>query len=266
MLKYFGYRFLLAVVSCLLFAQISWAAQGVTSNLVDAKWLEANLRNPDVLILDASPPPIYKAKHIPGAVGVDTIALLSYGIRETPLADIERIYQAMGISPGKKIVMYDQGGTWLAPRLFFSLEYHGFPAKDLYLLDGGLSKWQVDGLPVTTEATPAVERGTFRIAKVNEEVRARMPEFVAASGDQVNNVLLEALGADWHFGEVRVFPKVGHIPNAVLCRVTIYFNPDKTFKSREEIAKMLAYLSVRPEQQIYAHCGGGGAAACRFSR
>ena len=71
-----------------------------------------------------------------------------------PVAEMEKIYQAWGISTGKKIVMYDQGGTILATRLFYSLYYHGFPAKDLLILDGGLFKWQEAGLPVTNEINP----------------------------------------------------------------------------------------------------------------
>ena len=68
-------------------------------------------------------------------------------------AESERLYQSWGVSTGKKIVMYDQGGTFLAKRLFFSFYYHSFPATDLLVLDGGLAKWQELGFPVTAEAT-----------------------------------------------------------------------------------------------------------------
>ena len=30
----------------------------------------------------------------------------------------------------------------MATRLFYDLYYYGFPAKDLMILDGGLSKWK----------------------------------------------------------------------------------------------------------------------------
>ena len=264
MLKNLRCSFLLAVAGCLLLAQPLMAAEGAKGNLVDVKWLESNLKNPDVLILDASPSQIYKVKHIPGAVNVDIFTILTFGIKEMPVADIERIYQSVGISPGKKIVMYDQGATWLAPRLFFSLQYHGFPAKDLYIVDGGLFKWEKEGLPLTKDITAAPERGSFKIGKLNEDTRVKLPEFLTASGDTINSVLLEALGADWHYGEIHMFPKAGHIPNAVMLPSADYYNPDKTFKSAEEITQMLSYLSVKPEQQIYAHCGGGGAAAVPF--
>lgn len=43
-----------------------------------------------------------------------------------------------------------------------------------------------------------------------------------------------------------------------------FFNADKTYKSPEEIRRMLAHLSIRPEQEIHSHCGGGGAAAVPY--
>ena len=258
------YRFILALAGCLLLAQSSMAAEEIKGNLVSTKWLENKLKAADVLILDASPAQIYKANHVPGAVSVDVFTLLSFGIREMPVADIERIYRSLGVSPEKKIVMYDQGGTWLATRLFFSLQYYGFPAKDLYILDGGFFKWRQDGFPVTGEVTPPPKTGSFKIGNFSEDIRVRLPEFLTASGDSANNVLLDALGADWHFGAIHPFPKAGHIPNAILAPSDDFYNPDKTFKSPEEIRRMLSYLSIRPEQQVYAHCGGGGAAAVPF--
>jgi 3-mercaptopyruvate sulfurtransferase SseA len=120
-----------------------------------------------------------------------------YGLREAPLADMEKLFQSWGISPGKKIVMYDQGGTFLATRLFYSLVYYGFPPKDLLILDGGLSKWQEAGLPVTADVTPVPKKGSFTIKNVNNDVRVNLPEFLTASGDPVHNVLLANVLA-WH--------------------------------------------------------------------
>ena len=262
MLKVLKHGFLLAVVGCLLLAQPMTAEDGVEGHLVNVNWLEKNLANAGVLILDASATQTYMTNHIPGAASVDILSW--YGLREMSMADMERLYQSWGISPGKKIVMYDQGGTFLATRLFYSLYYYGFPAKDLFILDGGLSKWQEAGLPVTKDAAPAPLKGSFTIKTVNEDVRVRLPEFLTASGDPVNNVLLEALGPDWHFGQVVPFDRAGHIPHAILLPSADFFNPDKTFKSAEEIQRMLTYLGIRPEQQIYTHCGGGVAASAPF--
>lgn len=253
--------FLIALMGWLLPGQLVMADEGVNRNLVTVKWLEKNLKNPDVVILDASPLQVYASKHIPGALNHD---IFSYGNKEMPLAEVEKRYQSWGISPGKRIVIYDQGGTYLATRLFFSLNYYGFPSNDIFILDGGLSKWEEAGLQVTKEPTPTPKRGSFTIKKLNENLRTELPEFLVASGDPRNNVLLETLEPTWHYGEVQFLSRPGHIPNAVMLPTGDFYNADKTFKSPEEISKMLTYLRVKPEQQIYTHCGGGIAASVSF--
>jgi thiosulfate/3-mercaptopyruvate sulfurtransferase len=253
---------LLFVAAAILLLSMPIKAADERGNLVTAKWLEENRKNPDVIILDASPSQVYTAKHIPGALSVDIYSW--YGLRELPVAEIDRIYQTWGISKGKKIVMYDQGGTILATRLFYSLYYHGFPAKDLLILDGGLSKWIEAGLQVTKDVIPVKKKGTFKITTTIEDVKSELPEFITASGDLAHNVLLDALSPDWHFGEIVPFNRAGHIPNAIMIPSVDFYNPDKTFKSTEEIRKMLSYFNIRPEQTIYTHCGGGVAASVPF--
>ncbi|MBK6914947.1 MAG: hypothetical protein IPH11_15290 [Ignavibacteriales bacterium] len=251
----------LVVLSSLLFTQSLMAQEGIKGNLVTADWLEKNLKNADVVILDASPSYIYMANHIPGALNYD---IFSYGVKEMPVTEIEKRYQSWGISPGKKIVMYDQGGSMLATRLFFSLNYYGFPVKNLFILDGGLYKWQETGLPITNEQTPTPKTGSFTITKLNEDTRVDLPEFLNASGDQINNVLIDALDANWHFGGLNIFGRPGHIPNAIMIPAADFFNQDKTFKSAEEIKKILTYFGIKSEQQVYSQCGGGIAASVPF--
>jgi thiosulfate/3-mercaptopyruvate sulfurtransferase len=80
----------------------------------------------------------------------------------------------------------------------------------------------------------------------------------------VNNVLIDALDPNWYFGVNNFFGRPGHIPNAILIPVADFYNPDKTFKSPEEIKNILTYFGIKPEQQVYSHCGGGIAASVPF--
>jgi thiosulfate/3-mercaptopyruvate sulfurtransferase len=252
---------LLAIGSCVLLARPSIAADAVTGNLVSVGWLEQNRSSADLLILDASPGQIYRAQHIPGALNVD---LFSYGAQEASVAEMEQRLQAVGVSRGKKIVIYDQGGSFMATRLFYDLYYYGFPAKDLLILDGGLAKWKAAGGLISKDATPAPQKGTFRITTINEYARSKLPEVLSASGETKNSALVEALEPSWHFGETAFFDRPGHIPNSIMLPSADLFNADKTFKSADEIKRMLTYLGIKPDQQIYSYCGGGIAASVPF--
>src|SRR5579872_1502348 len=263
MLKVSRYCFVFALAGLLLLAQPLMAQEGIKGNLVSVHWLEKNLKNPDVLILDASPQS-YAEQHIPGAVSVNVYQLFSYGLGGPPISKTEELFQSWGVSSGKKIVIYDQGAANLATRMFFDLDYHGFPAENIFILDGGIFKWQSEGLPVTKDPTPAPMKGNFKIGKVNDDVKAGLPEVITGSGDTAKNALVEGLDTGWHYGETYMFNRAGHIPNGILTPGADFFNPDKTFKSPEEIKKMLAYLGIRPDQQLYTYCGGGVAATIPF--
>lgn len=251
----------LMFLSVTLIAHSLHAKEKGRGNLVTVDWLNKNLKNTDLILLDASPAQVYAAKHIPGAISYD---IFTYGVQELPVEEIEKRYQSWGISLDKKIVMYDQGGTYLATRLLFSLDYYGFPTTNLYILDGGLSKWQEAGLPVTNEPTPSPKKGTFTIKKLNTNSRVDLPEFLEASGNPASNVLLEALDPNWHFGSYNIFGRPGHVPNAIMLPADDFYNPDKTFKSDQEIKQVLAYLGIHPEQKVLSHCGGGIAASVPF--
>jgi thiosulfate/3-mercaptopyruvate sulfurtransferase len=253
---------ILAIASSLFIAEPALAAVGSESPLVSVEWLQKNLKRGDVVLIDASPGQMYAGKgHIPGAVNVD---IFTFGGRETPVAEMEKRIQSWGVSDNKKVVIYDQGGTYFATSLFFDLHYHGFPPSGLAVLDGGLAKWQAAGGEVTKEPTPAPKPGTFHVTKLKEEERVRLPEFLVASGDPTNYTLVEALEPAQHFGGEKFFDRAGHVPNAIMTPKADFYNADKTFKSPEEIRTMLAYLGVKPEQQILTHCGGGIAASVPF--
>jgi 3-mercaptopyruvate sulfurtransferase SseA len=264
--KILSYSWVLTVASCLVLTAAAAGVeqdQGLHNHLANVHWLEKNLKNPDVVILDASPQ-TYAKNHIPGAVSVNIYELFAYGFGGISDDKTEQAFQSWGISPSKKIVIYDSGGDNMATRLFFDLDYHGFPEKDLYVLDGGLFKWQKEGLPVTKDPTPQPTQGSFKITKMNEDVRVGLPDFLTASGDPAHYALVEGLEPAWHFGAIAPFERGGHPPNGIMAPQHDFYNPDKTFKSPEEIRTMLNYLGIRPEQQLYTYCGGGVAASVPF--
>jgi len=229
--------------------------------LVNVEWMQQRLAAQDVLVIDTSPAKLYAAGHIPGARHVD---LYAAGMHLRTTAQVEALLQSWGVSDSKQVVVYDQGASMNATWLFFDLYHLGFPAEKLFLLDGGFAKWKEAGAPVETQAPPAPAKGDFRAVRTREEVRVRLPEFLVASGDRGNNVLVEALEPEYHYGDAKFFARAGHVPNAVMWPVGDFFNADKTFKSAAEIRRMAAFLGVAPEQKIHSHCGGGIAATVPF--
>ena len=251
--------FLLSCTSALfatLIATPAWAEEGRQGRIVDVAWLQRNLAA--TVLLDASMTHQHLAGHIPGAVSAD---LYRYGVNEPSRPAMEQRIQSWGVSAGRKVVVYDQGGDMMATRLFYDLYYQGVPAADLFILDGGLAQWRAQGGAVTKEPTPPPAKGTYRITQVREEARVRLPEFLVASGDRANHALVEALEPTYHYGAQKFFDRAGHVPNAILMPSEDFYNADKTFKSPDEIRRMLRYLGIQPDQVVHSHCGGGVAAS-----
>lgn len=231
------------------------AAAAAAGRLVDPTWLQQ--RRAEVLLLDASATPQHRAGHIAGAVSAD---LYRYGADDPTPAVMQQRMQSWGVSSGKPIVVYDQGGDWMAARLFHDLYVHGVPAEQLFLLDGGLARWKAQGGAVTNEATPPTQ-GNWQVTKLRSEARVEMAEFLAASGQRETRVLLDALSPSHYYGQQKFFDRAGHVPGAVPLPSEDFFNADKTFKSPDELRRMLRYHGIRAEQEVLNHCGGGGAAA-----
>ena len=231
-------------------------AASAAGRLVDPAWLKQH--RDQVLLLDASLTPQHRAGHIPGAVSAD---LYRYGADEPTVAGMQQRMQTWGVSRGRAIVVYDQGGDWMAPRLFHDLVVHGVPAEQLFLLDGGLARWKAQGGEVTTAPTPPPPRGDWQVDTLRSAERVQLAEFLAGSGQPDRAVLLDALSPSHYFGQQKFFDRAGHVPGAVNLPSEDFFNADKTFKSADEVGRLLRFHGIDNKREVFSHCGGGGAAA-----
>jgi 3-mercaptopyruvate sulfurtransferase SseA len=190
------------VAFCLLAAPL---AQANPRPLVDAAWLQQALAAGDVLVLDAQPGKLHEAGHIPGAVHVD---LFAYGPDEADAQAMQRRIQSWGVSPGRTVVIYDHGGSFLAPRLYYELLYRGHPPERLHLLDGGMAKWRAVGGAVTQDKTAPPPAGSFAV-RHRADVRADLPEVLVAAGDAQRHALVDALELEMYFGATKFFDRAG---------------------------------------------------------
>ena len=133
--------------------------------LVDGGWLESQLGDSSVVIVDyGREPEDYETGHIPGAAYLPGSATMTR-VGGTPmmLPHLETVASALedvGVDSGKTIVVYDEAGGLLATRLFWVLEYLGH--EDVRVLDGGWNQWAEDERATSYEF-PLVERGDLAV-------------------------------------------------------------------------------------------------------
>jgi thiosulfate/3-mercaptopyruvate sulfurtransferase len=126
------------------------------SVVVDAAWVNSNLNNRSVTIVDARAPEYYsgtsagrmkRAGHIPGAVNIPYSSLLDDSNKVKTPDELRAAFQAAGIKPGSHIVSYCHIGQQ-ATLVYFVAKYLGYEPS---LYDGSFEDWSARAeLPVTT--------------------------------------------------------------------------------------------------------------------
>ena len=180
-----------------------------------------------------------------------------------------------GVSLSRRIVIYDGDGTMWAARIFFDLVQLGYPAHDIALLDGGLAKWTSVGGAVTRAVTPSPARGSFTALPPREDMLARLPEVLVATGEPQRVTAVHALTPEYHCGARQYFGRGGHLPPATChlppatchlpsCCHIDFFNEARTFKSPSQLRQMLDHQGLTADLAAITHCGGGVAAAVPF--
>ena len=130
------------------------------SALLNAVVAAARLGDPDLVILDATLPPVgvvpapdvqaqYRAQHIPGAVFFDLEALSDENTDLPHMLPTPEVFARemgrLGLRDGMTLVVYEQAGPFSAPRAWWMLRTFG--VRNVYVLDGGLRAWVEAGLP-----------------------------------------------------------------------------------------------------------------------
>src|SRR6516225_10013837 len=144
--------------------------------LVSTDWLADHLRDPKVVVVDATyfllqhnrdAHTEYKNAHIPGAVFFDIEAISDHSTElphmlpgPTQFGDA---VGALGIGDDATVVVYDNSPLFSAARVWWTFRIFG--AKSVHVLDGGLPKWKAEGR--------ALESG---------EVKPKAKKFTAAFG------------------------------------------------------------------------------------
>jgi thiosulfate/3-mercaptopyruvate sulfurtransferase len=244
-----------------------------TSTLVSAAELDALLDDRRCIVVDCrfefsetgKGRADWLSGHIPSAAYAHLDDDLSSPITEDsgrhPLPDSERFAEylsAIGWTPGKLLVAYDEGSNALASRLWWLMRYFGQSAA---LLDGGLAAWLASGRPL--ESGEPVQSATEAVRLVpNEAMKIGTEGILKALGsDEI--VVLDARAGQRFRGEVEPLDaRAGHIPGSLNRPFGANLEQGGQFKSpavlREEY---LDLLSGRDPTGV-AHSCGSGVTAC----
>lgn len=199
----------------------------------------------------------FDAGHIPGALFLDLIRDASdtstgLGFSLPPVAQLEALFQRLGISNDTEVVLYSTGHIMWATRAWWLLHYCGH--GNARVLDGGMQAWRDQGLPVATEAA-SYARGDFT-ASPDPALFVDRNGVLAAIGD-ADVCTVNALSPEIHAGEGDFsYGRKGHIAGSI----NVYYDElleSGHFKDYDRLAQVLDAKGLLAAPQVIAYCGGG---------
>jgi thiosulfate/3-mercaptopyruvate sulfurtransferase len=234
--------------------------------LVETDWLEAHLDDPTLRILDATVfyitdpdtgdtrvvPAVddWERAHIPGSSFVnlatevsDTTSPLRFALPSA--AQFAEAMSRHGVGPGTRVVIYDANHTIWATRLWWLLRTFGF--DHAAVLNGGWTKWTLEGRPVTSEK--ALRPSGAFVAQFRPELIATREEVIADLQDG-GTCILNALPAD-SFREQRIPGSVSVPYPELMDADTGAFLPLDRLKQRFDEADVLN------RNRVLVYCGVG---------
>ena len=232
----------------------------------------------DMLIIDVRDGADYEAEHISGAVSVPDffyhLTTTATDQLETTYEKFEKMLSDVGLKPGQKAVLYEDGLTTRfggSCRGWWILNYLGH--SNTAILDKGFSNWKAEGLPVDSE-TVDVTPSEFKVS-VDSSLIAMKDDVLSAIEDS-NVVLLDNRDArEWfcegsspYDADGKDFsPRRGRIPGAKWVEWYSLMDSSSapTFKSPEEITATLAAEGIGKDDDIIIYCFKGSRASNTFA-
>ena len=238
----------------------SFSANRNLPAIVSADWLERNLTDPNLVIVDIRSHELFEKGHIPGAVHGPFSRWIHHDgnvMLELPAGEnIRNLIGELGITGESQVVVVNRTDTDYnradATRVVWTCIVSGI--VNASVLDGGYNRWLKLGKPVTVDAALPDAVGYSGTTNTSSLI----------SKSEVMNkirsaILLDARIPEDYFG---ITEGKGHIKNAVNLPAPWAFNSDGTFRNQSDLKAMASEIVGRNAQkEIIVYCEVGGFAS-----
>jgi thiosulfate/3-mercaptopyruvate sulfurtransferase len=242
---------------------VSWPLVALARDIppvVSTAWLEQNLQNPRLVVVDIRKLEEYKEAQIPGSVNV------FYGVWAIKRGDLDNevpetddlfdIVGSAGIKGDSLVVVVGKTDAVTdlvnVPRVAKTLIYAGVP--NVAVLDGGFATWAKDKKPVSTAGTKP--KTVEYKGKLNAEVFATKTDVLGKLGKAT---IVDTRMPDFYFGVSKLpfVGKAGHIPGAVSLPSPWIFS-EGMYKAKEELEAMASgVIGTDKTKEVIVYCDTG---------
>ncbi len=241
----------------------------MNSPIVTTTWLENNLENKQVIILDASmgkvvgkkPIEYSKPVFIPKSQRFDlenTFCNLASSQNNTfpTQKHFTQQVQKLGINADSIIVLYDNQGIYSSPRAWWIFKAMGF--KNAVVLDGGLPQWLLEKrTTVSALSNESKIQGNISAVYLTELVCDANYVFENMTNDKL--AIIDARSAARFSGaaaEPRTDVRSGHIPNSINLPFAEILD-NHCLKSPQQLTDIFSNFLPSKSNKVIFTCGSG---------
>lgn len=231
--------------------------------LVSTRWVADHLEDPAVKLLEANEDlRLYDTGHIPGAMKIDWQNDLNDPITRDYLDQdrFQELVRELGVNEGDTVVFYGDRNNWWATYAFWVFRLFGM--ENLRVMDGGRTRWEEEGRPMTTRV-PTPEPGTIQVkARDDAGIRAFRDDVTAHL--EGKGSLVDVRSPEEFRGERVHMPdypnegalRGGHIPGARNVPWSRALDPaTHTFLPAHDLRRIyLEEQDLSPDQEVIAYC------------
>lgn len=241
-------------------AALGGVAMASDGPLVTTEWLEENLENPEIRLLEVSVNPgVYERGHIPGATNIVWHTDLVDPVRRDIASkdQLQSILRDAGVNADSTIILYGDTNNWFAAWGAWVLDVYG--VENVKLLDGGRALWEAEGRQLSTSPL-ALAAGNIELGEADPALRAKLAEVVDAVESE-SHVIVDIRSPDEYSGKI-IAPegfketaiRAGHVSGAVNVPWSQAVQEDGRFKSPEELKALYAEAGVDGSKPVITYC------------
>ena len=238
--------FLTTIISC-------WPIVGLGASfgLISPENLKTELASRQLVVLDGRPEAVYLKGHIPGSFDFSWEKFTHTdpeGVKYRLISPrkLAKVLGKMGISEESTVVAYgDADSSWGGEGwVLWVLDYLGHRGR-LLLLNGGISAWVKEGLPLKSGREKACRPTKYHLRlRPGSNCDTR---WIKGHLEKINII------------DTRSMPEylLGSLPGAIHIRWKSLLKRDGSIRSKKEILALLKSKGVNPKRTTVYYCTGG---------
>ena len=241
------------------------ASNGKVPVTVSCKWLEDNISDPDLVVLQVSAIlKDYENGHIPGAKFLwpnwVIVSTENESVIPAETKQLKKVLEGVGISNNSHIVLSGIYGNLVTVcRIFMTLDHIGLGDR-VSILEGGFDEWKTSGRKVSTENPKAV-KGKLLLSVQSNVVNT---DWVAQNLTNKAYCIIDARPKTFYEGSTGT-PRQGHIPGAKnLPNTDLFDSKTNHFLSPGKLQELFSALKISDGTRPVFYCNLGNSASVDF--